>query len=192
KRYEMEQLQWLKNFEVKRHEVRSKQHCDAVDALVYMVLVDAGAENVEMRERLYRNRIELPVYAKAMFGVALDKIGDKEKLAMIVRNIDQFLVDDTENETAYLKLPENNWWWLWYGSDIEANAYYLKLLSRVEPNGEKAPRLVKYLLNNRKHATYWRSTRDTAICVEAFAAYIKAAGEVEPNLTVEVWLDNQK
>ena len=30
--------------------------------------------------------------------------------------------------------------------------------------GELAPRLVKYLLNNRKHATYWNSTRDTALC----------------------------
>src|SRR5262249_22966532 len=94
--------------------------------------------------------------------------------------------------TAYLKLPENNWWWLWYGSDVEANAYYLKLLSRVEPASEKAPRLVKYLLNNRKHATYWRSTRDTAICVEAFADYLKAAGETEPEMVVEVWLDGAK
>jgi uncharacterized protein YfaS (alpha-2-macroglobulin family) len=109
-----------------------------------------------------------------------------------VQNIDQYLVQDSENDTAYLKLPENNWWWFWYGSEIEANAYYLKLLSRVEPTGEKAPRLVKYLLNNRKHATYWRSTRDTAICVEAFADYLKAAGETEPNMVIELWLDGTK
>ena len=31
----------------------------------------------------------------------------------------------------------------------------------------KAAGLAKYLLNNRKHATYWNSTRDTALCVEA-------------------------
>ena len=151
KRYQAEQLQWLKNFEQKLENVPKKQYADALDAMVYMVLVDAASDNVEMRDRLYRDRIELPVYAKAMFGVALDKLGDKEKLAMIVQNIDQFLVQDSENETAYLKLPENNWWWYWYGSEIEANAYYLKLLSKVDPKGEKAPRLVKYLLNNRKH-----------------------------------------
>ncbi|MEX2176034.1 MAG: MG2 domain-containing protein [Pirellulaceae bacterium] len=192
KRYQAEQLQWLKNWEQKRENVQKKQHADAIDAFVYMVLVDAEADNREMRDRLYRDRIELPVYAKAMFGVALDKVGDNEKLTMIVRNIDQFLVQDSENETAYLKLPENNSWWYWYGSEVEANAYYLKLLAKTDPKGEKAPRLVKYLLNNRKHGTFWNSTRDTAICVEAFADYLQATGETEPEMFVEVWLDGEK
>ena len=192
KRYQAEQLTRLKNFEQKREKVERKQYCDALDALVYMILVDEKAENAEMRERLYRDRVQLPVYAKATFGLALKTIGDQEKLAMIMQNIDQYLVQDAENETAYLKLPEDNWWWTWYGSEIEANAYYLKLLAAVDPKGEKAPRLVKYLLNNRKHATYWKSTRDTAICVEAFAEYLRASGETAPNMTVEIWLGEQK
>ena len=52
--------------------------------------------------------------------------------------------------------------------------------------------MVKYLLNNRRHATYWNSTRDTAICVEALADYLKASGEDRPDMTVEVWLDGKK
>ena len=51
---------------------------------------------------------------------------------------------------------------------------------------------MKYLLNNRKHATYWNSTRDTAICIEAMADYLKASGENKPDMTVEVWLDGKK
>ena len=51
---------------------------------------------------------------------------------------------------------------------------------------------MKYLLNNRKHATYWNSTRDTAICIEALADYLKASGEDKPDMTVEVWLDGKK
>ena len=51
---------------------------------------------------------------------------------------------------------------------------------------------MKYLLNNRKHATYWKSTRDTAICVEAFGEYIKATGETRPEMVVEVWMDGEK
>ncbi|MFP6751836.1 MAG: hypothetical protein VB855_09180, partial [Pirellulaceae bacterium] len=101
-------------------------------------------------------------------------------------------IQDAENETAYLKLPEGSYWWYWYGSEIEANAYYLKLLARVKPQSVQASRLVKYLLNNRKHATYWKSTRDTAICVEAFGEYLNATGETRPNMVVEVWLDGEK
>ena len=51
---------------------------------------------------------------------------------------------------------------------------------------KKASGLVKYLLNNRKHATYWTSTRDTAVAVESFADYIRASGEQTPEMTVVI------
>ena len=62
----------------------------------------------------------------------------------------------------------------------------------TDPKDPVAPRLVKYLVNNRKHATYWNSTRDTALVIEALADYIKASGEDKPDMTVEVWVDGQK
>ncbi len=189
KRYQDEQVQWIKNWGKK--DVRQKQHADALDALVYMILVDADISNNEMNEFLYRDRVQLPVYAKALYGLALHKQQQADKLKMILENIEQFVVQDDENQTAYLKLPDGGWWY-WYGSDIEANAYYLKLLSKTNPQDARASRLVKYILNNRKHATYWNSTRDTALCIEALADYMKASGEDKPNLTVEVWLDGKK
>ena len=61
----------------------------------------------------------------------------------------------------------------------------------TDPKSRKASRLVKYLLNNRKHATYWNSTRDTAVIVEAFADYIAASGEAEPDLTLDIMYDGR-
>jgi len=110
---------------------------------------------------------------------------------MILRNIGQFVVQDDENQTAWLRLPGGAWWH-WYGSEYEAHAYALKLLSATDPTGRVAPGMVKYLLNNRKHATYWSSTRDTALVVEAFADFLRATGEDRPDLTVEVWVDGEK
>ena len=97
-----------------------------------MVLTDAGVKNARMIEFLYRDRTHLAVYSKALFGLALEKLGDQEKLAMILKNISQYVVEDKEDQTAYLKLPEDNYWWNWYGSDVEADSYYLKLLCRTE------------------------------------------------------------
>src|SRR5262249_45924917 len=154
-----------------------KEHADELDALVFMVLTDAGVKSDEMRDFLYRDRTKLAVYAKAMYGLALFKLQENDKLAMILKNIDQFVVQDDENQSAYLRLPTENHWWHWYGSETEANAYYLKLLAKAAPKDEKASRLVKYLLNNRKNATFWNSTRDTATCIEAMADYLKASGE---------------
>ncbi len=121
------------------------------------------SDNVEMRDFLYRDRIELAVYAKAMFGLALHKLGEQEKLDMIMQNIEQFLVQDDENETAYLKLPENNYWWYWYGSETRRTPTTSSCSPRSTPRA-RAPRLVKYLLNNRKHATYWNRAPATRRC----------------------------
>jgi uncharacterized protein YfaS (alpha-2-macroglobulin family) len=191
-RYQDEQASRLRNYGSNlpwRND--RKQYADDLDAFVFMVLVDAGRENKAMREFLYRDRLKLAQYGKAMFGVALHKLGGKEQLAMLMRNIEQFLVADAENQTAYLNLENGSYWWYWYGSEYEAQAYYLKLLARTDPKSAKAAGLVKYLLNNRKHATYWNSTRDTALCVEAMADYLRASGEDKPDMTVEVLLDGE-
>lgn len=169
-----------------------KEHADNLDAFIYMVLLDADVTDVQMMNFLYRDRTKLAVYGKAMFGLALHKQKQADKLAMILKNIEQFLVEDKENQSAYLKLPEGNYWWYWYGSDIESNAYYLKLLARTNPKDTRAAGLVKYILNNRKHATYWNSTRDTAVAIEALAEYLVASGEDQPNMTLEVYLDGKK
>lgn len=188
---------WLKDYqaeEVRRLNLPEKArghkfHADDLDAFVHAVLTDAKTENREMRGFLYRDRNELSVYAKAMFALSCHKLQDVEKRDMLKSNIEQFLVRDDENQSAYLKLPENNWWWCWYGSDVEAMAWYLKLLAAVEPKGDTASRLVKYLVNNRRHATYWNSTRDTAFVLESFADYLKGSGESEPDMTVSVAVD---
>lgn len=188
--YQHEQIQLLKN--KAKDKKPFKTFADNVDAFVYGTLVELDQENDDMRDFLYRDRTHLSVYSNAVIALAFHQIGDQEKLTMLRRNLDQYLVTDQENETAYLKMAEDNYWWCWYGDSIEANAYYLKLLSATDPQNVTARRLVKYLLNNRKNATYWKSTRDTALCVEAMADYLRASGELNPEMTVEIFIDGQK
>jgi len=194
-------IQWLQNYQAK--EIKRLQRwadtkkdgkawADNLDAFVYMVLADEGFDRRPMRTYLYRDRTRLAVYAKAMFGLALHQLEDTDNLNMILQNIEQYLVEDDENQTAYLNLPNSSYWWYWYGSEYEAHGYYLKLLSRTAPTSRKASRLVKYLLNNRQHATYWKSTRDTAVIVEALAEYLTASGEDRPDLTLDIYFDGRK
>jgi alpha-2-macroglobulin len=169
----------------------AKASADDIDALIFMILADADVRNDRMLGFLDRDRTRLSVYAKAMFGLGLERFGEKEKLAVVLQNLNQYVVEDNENQTAYLKLPNRGYWWSWYGSEIESDASYIKLLSRTDPKGKLASRLVKYVLNNRKHGTYWNSTRDTAYCIEALAEYLKASGEDRPNQTITIALDGQ-
>ena len=167
-----------------------KMQADNLDAFVAMVLSEHDANDPAMTDYLYRDRGHLTVYGLSLTGLVLHKQQDAERRDMVIKNIEQFLEQDDENQTAWLRLPEASWWY-WYGSDNEAMAVYLKLLVAVRPNDEIASRLDKYLLNNRKHGTYWNSTRDTAMVVESMADYIKATGEDQPDMTVEILIDGQ-
>ena len=144
-----------------------------------------------MRDFLDRDRTRLSVYAKALFGLALEQIGQKDKLAMILQNIEQYVVQDDENQTAYLKLPQRGLLVVLVRQRDRGRRVLPQAAGPHRPKGETAPRLVKYLLNNRKHATYWNSTRDTAFCIEAMAEYLKASGEDRPDMTSTSALDGK-
>jgi len=179
-----------------------KRHADNLDALVFTVLAEAGLARRSpqgedgqgedgMRGYLYRDRNHLSVYSKALLGLAMHQLGLTEERDMLLRNVEQYRVDDTENQTTYLELGNGGYWWCWYGQDSETHAAYLRLLNAVDPKSDRAAGLVKYLLNNRKHGAYWDSTRDTAYCIEAMAEYLLASGERSPEMTVTLSLDQQ-
>jgi hypothetical protein len=152
----------------------------------------AGEDVDEMGRFLYRDRLKLSPYGLSMAGLGFDNVQAVEKRDMVIENLSQYLVEDDENQTAYLKIGASWYWWFWYADEIETQAAYLRLLCRTEPKGARASRLVKYLLNNRRHATYWKSTRDTAYVIEAFAEYLKASGEDKPDMTVVVSIDGKE
>jgi len=86
-RYQAGQVQRLKNWPSRT--LPRKRYADNLDAFVFMVLVDAGHEDADMLEFLYRDRTHIAVYAKAMYGMALHKKGHQKKLKMIMRNNEQ-------------------------------------------------------------------------------------------------------
>ncbi len=195
KNYQAEQLTLLREGDQRRDagadyksEKRFKMKADNMDAFVAFVLAQHDGLDKAMSDYLYRDRGDLSVYAKALTGLVLDVQQDIPRRDMLLRNIEQFLEQDDENQTAWLRMPQDSWWY-WYGSENEAMARYLQLMLKATPQSEVAPRLVKYLLNNRKHGTYWNSTRDTALVVEAMADYLAVSGEDKPDMTIEVLVD---
>ncbi|MBR0225330.1 MAG: hypothetical protein IJL92_04660 [Thermoguttaceae bacterium] len=164
---------------------------------------DPARVHAVMKELLWDAHASLELYTLATYGLALavepslDEAATA-RLETILRVFKEYRVEDEENQTVWLDLNRRDgWlWWSWFGSEFETQAYYLRLLNRaddalLEKLGLQtdAARLVKYLLNNRKHATYWNSTRDTAICVEAFAEYLESTNELNANQKVSVKID---
>lgn len=171
---------------------RHKEHPDDEDALTHGVLVAGGKGSKDMRERLFEHRLKLSKSMQAQVGMACATLKEHERRDLVIRNLEQFQKQDGENQTAWLDFGAQWSWWRWQDDDVETMAAYLRLRLLKDPKDTVAPQLVKYLLNHRKHGTYWKSTRDTAAVVTAFAAYLKATNEGSPDMLVEVWLDGRK
>jgi alpha-2-macroglobulin len=143
----------------------------------------------DLIERLYTGRDRLSVYGKALLSLALANLDDNKRARTVLRNILQFKEENSETEVAWFRTSRQGWWY-WWNSDIETNAWCLRALVRLDPRSETAPRLVKWLLNNRKNGYYWRSTRDTTLCVAAMSEFVAASGEGEPDYTLTLDFDN--
>lgn len=187
---QVEQVRLIRLWESSGHK-DGKAHADSLDALVDLALVEAGRPSAEMAGLLARDAAELTPYGTALFALACHRRGDREQVAKLRRNLEQFLKHDDENQSAWLELPSGSWWWSWQGDEIETQAAYLKLLAATDPGSAIGARLVKHLLNNRKHATRWNSTRDTALVIDAMADWLGTSGEARPDCTVEVLLDGR-
>ncbi|MBI9074523.1 MAG: hypothetical protein JEZ02_03850 [Desulfatibacillum sp.] len=196
--YEDQQLLRLKNAEIKANPYKTR--ADNVDAYVFMILAQAGQGDADMEAFLVRDKNDLSVYGLTLLGMGLHAMEHTEDLARVLKNIEQYLRCDDENQTCYLDMGNQGYWWTWYGDEMEAHAWYLKLLALTgfegrsndpEPMKDRAAGLVKYILNNRKHAARWNSTRDTALCIEALADYLNASGEDTPDMKIAVFVDGK-
>ena len=152
-------------------------------AYLAYVLSLGKEKNDDLLEILFERRDWLGLYGKALTCLTFHNLGDGAKARLLLRNIMQYAETDDENQTTWFKTPQARWWF-WWNNDIEANAYVLRALCALDPKSETPSRLVKWLLNNRRNGYYWRSTRDTAICVMAMADYMKASGESAPEYTL--------
>ncbi|MGN0878801.1 MAG: alpha-2-macroglobulin family protein [Oligosphaeraceae bacterium] len=163
-----------------------------LDARLHQVLCLAGCTSDAMGERLWRDRARLSPYGLALFAQAERAAGRRERQVELTSLLRQYVREDAESGMAWVDcdaFPH----WLWQGDRIETQAAYLKLLlAQPQPDLRLASALVAHLLANRRHATYWNSTRDTAACIDALSDYLLASGELDPDAHVELFLDGRK
>ncbi len=161
----------------------------ATDTLVYSVLSECGVKNLPMERYLFRDRLELPVISQIQLAEILLDAHRMDDFREIMPIISQFLQQDDSLQTAWLRLPNEGYWWRWYGSGTATQAAYLKLMARSDPGNPVTARLAKWLLNNRANGSYWDSTKDTADCLEALSAYLLQTREGLEDMEAEILYD---
>jgi len=161
--------------------------------LAYILSLEHRLNNDDLKKwfaALYEQRSELNNYGRALLALALHSEQRTDEAKTVLRNLLQFVERDDSNETAWVRTP-SECWWFWWNNDIEANAWALKALTTLDPQNDLAPRVVKWLLNNRRNGYYWRSTRDTALVIAAMTDFMRATGESAPDYSLTVSVDGR-
>ncbi len=160
-------------------------HRTPVQVLATYVLARRKQHKDEVLAHVMKNRDFAKAYGLGLLAIAHQRLGKTDEAKKLLRNLWQRLEKDDENHTAWVDTPEAGWWW-WWNNDIETNAVALRALVAIDPESDDAPKMVKWLLNNRRNGFYWRSTRDTAAVIGSFSDYLAATGELTPDMTVKI------
>jgi len=72
----------------------------------------------------------------------------------------------------------------------EATAYAMKLLARQRPQSPVLPKAALWLMNHRSQGWWWSTTKQTAMVIYGLTDYLKVTGELKPNLTATVYVND--
>ncbi|MDO8587235.1 MAG: alpha-2-macroglobulin family protein [Armatimonadota bacterium] len=72
----------------------------------------------------------------------------------------------------------------------QATAQALMAVQRITPNDSRIPKIVRWLLRNRRY-NHWYSTRDTAMILYALSDYLSRSKELQPNFVATISHNNR-
>lgn len=158
---------WLAGYASDREGALDEGCPTTTDAMVYYVQAPGGDDSLaDLRDLLLEHQVELPTYAKILLALGL--LNEAEA------KVPNELVAAIHEEVAGLdiSLIPRKWW----NDPIEINAYYLMFLSQEGAQDVRIAHQVSKLLAMRSGGQLWKSTRDSALCIEAIAGTL----EIDP------------
>ena len=135
--------------------------------------------------RLFTNRERLSAYSKALLALALHDLGDQEKAAILLRNLQTTARVDKENGTASWGDFRPVLVALVQRSASRRTRSCCRPTSRSIPSSPMPAMLVKWLANNRR-ANSWNDTRQTATAIYALCEYAHSTRELDADYTLTV------
>ncbi|HEU0140448.1 MAG TPA: MG2 domain-containing protein [Bryobacteraceae bacterium] len=155
---------------------------------VAYALAEAGTPDKTLLDAVWSNRNSLSPYGLALLGLGLRRAQDGRSE----------IVADTLEQTA--RTTDAEAWWemerdpllgIAMNSTVEATAFAVKFLTEQRPKSSLLSRAAIYLVNHRNQGYYWSSTKQTAMVVYGLTDYLKLSGELKPDFTATV-LVNEK
>jgi uncharacterized protein YfaS (alpha-2-macroglobulin family) len=135
---------------------------------------------------LYDRRSRLSHYGEGYLAVALNLLAPKEPQRV------ETLLSDLSG-SAIVSATGTHWeegkpdYWN-MNTDIRTTAIVLWAMSRLKPQSELLPNIVRWLMAVRKDG-YWETTQGTAWSLLSLVEYMRASGELEGDFSWDLYLN---
>lgn len=133
--------------------------------------------------QLFSAREKLNAYSQSLLALAMWNSNRKDEARVLVRNLENSVLIDEPNQTARWRSGAQ--WWHWWNDDVEASAWALRAILKVDPKNKLAAMTVKWLTQNLR-SNHWRSTKQTANAIYALAEYVRLSKELDVDCTAFV------
>jgi uncharacterized protein YfaS (alpha-2-macroglobulin family) len=167
-----------------------------------VTMKENGAGRFESRafDNLWTNRDQLNAYTRSLLILAAHNYGFADRAKTLVENLENGVKRDNAPDTSVVMqgaqqtseavMGTAHWgadgvFWHWSESGVESTAFALRALLAVDPTNKLVEPVCNWLIKNRRGAQ-WNNTRDTAITVLAMNDYLRASGELTPDVEYEV------
>jgi uncharacterized protein YfaS (alpha-2-macroglobulin family) len=150
---------------------------------------------------IFAKRDRLNAYTRALAALSAHQMGDAEKARILIDNLRNGVKKDDRPDASVIVggaqnanqsvLGTAHWgegrvgWWRWSDGGVEATAFALRAILAIDPGSDLVEPVTNWLIKNRRGAQ-WSNTRDTAIVVLALNDYLRASGELAPEMEYEL------
>jgi uncharacterized protein YfaS (alpha-2-macroglobulin family) len=117
----------------------------------------------------------------ALLASILRQLGDEQRLAVILRNLDNGAKVGADNTLHWGEDPDNCW--RWWDDSVETTAKVLDVKLAHQADSPQLPYIVDWLVDQRRGAS-WKSTKDSAAATTALIRYILARPELAAPIVV--------
>jgi uncharacterized protein YfaS (alpha-2-macroglobulin family) len=135
----------------------------------------------EMADYYFEYRSPHSHMSLALLASALHQLGDEQRLAVILRNLDNGAKVGRDNTLHWGEEPENCW--RWWDDGVETTAKVLDVKLAYQADSPQLPYIVDWLVDQRRGAS-WKSTKDSAAATTALIRYILARPELAAPIVV--------
>jgi uncharacterized protein YfaS (alpha-2-macroglobulin family) len=158
-------------------------------AYLLYVLADAGKPQTSALVSLYDGkRPLLDNYGKALLALGLHLAQPNEQSR--IDSLMSDLVSEAKISANGAHWEEDQLYWGSWDTDVRSTAMVLDAFAILDPESTLAPNVVRWLMSMREGG-HWPSTQETAWSLIAFTDWMKATGELTPDYSWGVKLNEE-